>query len=147
MKGLWIRTAILAAVGFMTGLLVGLGFLAITGIREYYTQVGLGRFALYMLLSGALGAVNMGATTIYSLEEWGLLRCTLTHFLIAMISVCVVGFTLGWLSLREPMTLWMLPACIIVYFIIWLVIYLRYKRRILRINAALRQWKDSHREE
>ena len=88
MKGLWIRTAILAAVGFMTGLLVGLGFLAITGIREYYTQVGLGRFALYMLLSGALGAVNMGATTIYSLEEWGLLRCTLTHFLIAMTRVC-----------------------------------------------------------
>ena len=45
------------------------------------------------------------------------------------------------------MTLWMLPACIIVYFIIWLVIYLRFKRQILRINAALRQWKDSHREE
>jgi hypothetical protein len=45
------------------------------------------------------------------------------------------------------MTLWMLPACIIVYFIIWLVIYLRYKCQILRNNAALRQWKDSHREE
>lgn len=135
------KTLLLAAAGFAAGLLVGLGFLFVTGINAYYAQNGPGRLALYIVLSGVLGAVNLGTTTIYSLEHWGLLRCTLTHFLIAMASFCTVGFALGWLSLREPVTLWMLPVCVMVYFIIWLVMYLCYRREIRRINRALERWK------
>lgn len=141
------RTAILAAVGFALGLLIGLCFLAPDGIREYYAHNGPGRLALYLVLSGALGAVNVGTTTIYSLERWGLLRCTLTHFFIAMVSYSTVGFALGWLSLREPSTLWMLAVCVIVYFIVWLAMYLIYRRQIRRINAALRRWKSERVDE
>lgn len=141
------RTAILAAIGFALGLLVGLCFLAHSGSREYYAHHGPGRLALYLALSGALGAVNVGTTTIYSLERWGLLRCTLTHFLIAMTTYCMVGFVLGWLSLGEPATLWMLAVCTVVYFIVWLVMYLIYKRQIRRINAALQRWKSERADE
>lgn len=141
MRDFWKKTLLLAAVGFAAGLLVGLGFLSITGINTYFAQNGPGRLALYIGLSSILGAVNLGTTTIYSLEHWGLLRCTLTHFLIAMATFSTVGFALGWLSLREPATLWMLPACVIAYFIIWLVMYLCYRREIRRINSALKRWK------
>ena len=147
MRALKRRMAILAAAGFALGLLVGLCFLAPHGIREYYAQSGPGRLALYLALSGALGAVNVGTTTIYSLERWGLLRCTLTHFLIAMTTCCTVGFILGWLSLREPGTLWILAVCAVVYFIVWLVMYLIYKRQIRRINAALQRWKSERVDE
>ena len=148
MRKLWKTSAKLAAVGFALGILVGLGFLAFgEGIGAYYAAHGAGRMALFLGLSGLLGAVNMGTTTIYDLEQWSLLRCTLTHFAIAMGNYFTVGFTLGWISFDEPWSFIMVPICIVVYFIIWLIMYLRYKRQIRHINAALEQWKVKQRDE
>ena len=147
MNEFWKKTAILAAVGFILGILVGMGFLLIGGSGIYFEMNGANRTALYLALSGLLGAVNMGPVTIYSLERWGLLRCTLTHFFISMSSVCAVGFTLGWLSLRDPFTVWMLAGCVVAYFIIWFIMYALYKRQIRRMNEALKRWKDEQGEE
>ena len=141
MREFWKQTAILAAIGFIAGVFVGLGFLLIGGNGIYFEINGADRTALYLVLSGLMGAVNMGAMTIYSLEHWGLLRCTLTHFIITMSSVCAVGFTLGWLSLSDSFTLWILIVCVVAYFIIWTIMYMRYKRQIRRMNAALERWK------
>ena len=147
MNEFWKKTAILAAIGFILGILVGMGFLLIGGSGIYFEMNGANRTALYLALSGLLGAVNMGPVTIYSLERWGLLRCTLTHFFISMSSVCAVGFTLGWLSLRDPFTVWMLAGCVVAYFIIWFIMYALYKRQIRRMNEALKRWKDEQGEE
>lgn len=147
MRNFWKQTAKLAAVGFALGLLVGLVFLAFNGIQEYYARNGTGKLALYLALSGALGAVNTGFTTIYDLEKWSVLRCTLTHFCIAMGAYLTVGFTLGWLSFDEPWSFIMVPICVVVYFIIWLIMYKRYNRQIRRINAALKQWKAEQRDD
>lgn len=147
MRDFWKQAAILSAIGFALGLLAGLGFLSFYGIGVYSARNGAGGLALYLALSGLLGAVNMGSSTIYSLEHWGILRCTLTHFVIAISSVCAVGFSLGWLSLREPATLWTLAGCVVAYFIIWVIMLLLYKRRIRRINEALARWKREQGEE
>jgi hypothetical protein len=125
---------------------VGLGFLSITGVGTYYVQKGADGLALYLALSGLLGAVGMGGTTIYSMEHWGLLRCTVTHFVITLLAYCAVGFTLGWLDLRQPATLLMFLGYVIAYFIIWLSMYIKYKRQIRRINEALKTWK-AHQDE
>ena len=146
MSELWKRTVILAAVGFVLGILVGLGFLSITGVGTYYVQKGADGLALYLALSGLLGAVGMGGTTIYSMEHWGLLRCTVTHFVITLLAYCAVGSTLGWLDLREPVTLLMFLGYVIAYFIIWLAMCIKYKRQIRRINEALKTWK-AHQDE
>ena len=142
----WKKTIILAAIGFALGILVGLGFLSITGVGTYYVQKGTDGLALYLALSGLLGAVGMGSTTIYSLEHWGLLRCTATHFVITLLAYCAVGFTLGWLDLRDPGTLLMLLGYVIAYFIIWVAMCIKYKRQIRRINEALKTWK-AHQDE
>lgn len=144
MSEFWKRTAFLAAVGFALGILVGLGFLSITGVGTYYVQRGVDGLALYLALSGLLGAVGMGGTTIYSLEHWCLLRCTATHFVITLSAYCAVGFMLGWLDLRDPVTPYMFLGYVIAYFIIWLVMYLKYKRQIRQINEALKTWKAQH---
>lgn len=146
MSVFWKRTAILAAVGFALGILVGLGFLTITGVGTYYVQKGTDGLALYLALSGLLGAVGMSGTTIYSLEHWGVLRCTATHFVVTLLAYCAVGFTLGWLDLRDPGTLLMLLGYVIAYFIIWLAMCIKYKRQIRRINEALKTWK-AHQDE
>ena len=147
MSELWKKTILQAAIGFVLGILVGLGYLSITGVGAYYVKNGAGGLALYLALSGLLGAVGVGGTTIYSLEHWGLLRCTATHFAITLTAYCAIGFTLGWLDLREPMTLFILLCNVIAYFIIWLVMCLIYKRQIRRINEALKTWKAHQDEE
>lgn len=147
MHGLWKKTAILAAVGFIAGILVGLGFLLFGGSGVRYVMDGEDRTALYLALSGLMGAVNVGAMTIYALEHWGLLRCTLTHFVLSMSSVCAVGFALGWLGPGDPFTLWMLAGCAAAYFIIWFIMFAQYRRRIRRMNEALERWKAGQGEE
>lgn len=143
MREFWKRTLSMAAVGFALGILVGLGFLASYGVGEYYARYGAGRFALHLAMSGLLGAVNMGSTTIYSLEHWGLLRCTLTHFCLTMFSMCAIGFSMGWFDLRSAVTLWILAVCVVLYFIIWLIMCLIYRQKIRHINAALKDWKNA----
>jgi hypothetical protein len=140
------KTIILAAVGFVMGMLVGLGFLSITGVEAYRMQKGTGGLVRYLALSGLLGAVGMGGTTIYSLEHWSLLRCTVAHFAITLSAYCAVGFTLGWLDLRDPATPFMFLGYVIAYFIIWLAMCIKYKRQIRRINEALKTWK-AHQDE
>ena len=146
MSEFWKKAIIRASIGFVLGILVGLGFLSITGVGTYYVQKGADGLALYLALSGLLGAVGMGGTTIYSLEHWGLLRCTLTHFALTLSVYCAVGFTLGWLDPRDPATPYMFLGYVIAYCIIWLVMCLIYKRQIRRINEALKTWK-AHQDE
>ena len=146
MSELWKKTILQAAIGFVLGILVGLGFLSITGVGAYYVKNGAGGLALYLALSGLLGAVGVGGTTIYSLEHWGLLRCTLSHFALTLSVYCAVGFTLGWLDPRDPGTSLMFLGYVIAYFIIWLTMCIKYKRQIRRINEALKTWK-AHQDE
>lgn len=141
MRELWRKTVNLAGTGFILGMWVGLGFLSITDIGTYYIQNGADGLALYLALSGLLGAVGMGGMTIYSLEQWSLLRCTVTHSIITLSTYCAVGFTLGWLDLRDRTTLFMFLGYVIAYCIIWLAMHLKYKRQIRQINEALRTWK------
>ena len=142
MNGLWKKAAVRSSIGFVMGVLVGMGFLSTTGFSEYLAQYGPGRFILYMFSSGMLGAINMGATIIYEMEHWGLLRCTLSHFAIAMATYFTIGFSMGWLRLRDPFTGLMSAACVVIYFIIWLIIWLLNRRRIRKVNEALKAWKD-----
>ena len=148
MRGFWKQTAIRAAIGFVAGVLVGLGILAVSsGVQAFSAKNGAGQLARYLAMSGLLGAINVGTTTIYSLEHWGVLRCTLTHFAIAMTTICAVGFSCGWFSIGDPLTLWILLSETVAYFIIWLVMYLRCKREIRQINEALKGWKNSQGDE
>lgn len=146
MSEFWKRTAKMAGIGFALGTLIGLAFLLPYGVGAFWAERGAKQFALHVVMSGLLGAVNMGSTTIYSLEHWSLMRCTLTHFLITMSCMCLIGFSMGWFDLRKPITLWTLAICVVIYFIIWLIMYLMYKRQIRRINTALKNWKNARDE-
>ena len=147
MREFWKKSFIMAAIGFAAGILVGLCFLLPYGIGAHYAERGAGWIAIHLAMSGLVGAVNMGSATIYDLEHWGLLRCTLTHFLIAMSCLCLIGFSMGWFSLHDPVTLGMLAICVVGYFVIWRIMCLRYRRKLRRINEALKTWKDAQDDE
>ena len=139
MGGLFKSALRRGAVGFAFGVLVSAGIQCLAYPGVFSDDAG--KLVVNLLAGGLLGAVNTGTTTLYLLENWGLLRCTLTHFVIAMASICAVGFTLGWLSLNDQFTLWMLAGCVALYFVIWLVQYRSMRRRVRQINRDLRMLK------
>lgn len=147
MRELWKKALLLASLGFILGIIIGLIIVAVTGYQDILGQNSIGSIVKYLLSSGILGAVNMGTTVVYSIEHWGLLRTTLTHFCISMTSVCVIGFTSGWFSVDDAVTWLILAVCIVVYFIIWLIMYLQYKREIKRMNEALKRWKSAQKDD
>ncbi|MBR0342366.1 MAG: DUF3021 family protein, partial [Oscillospiraceae bacterium] len=120
MQSIFKRAILLFALGFILGIL--LGFI-IMGATENLNrdQQNINDLSLYLFTCGILGAINMAATVVYSIEHWGLLRTTLTHFCISMGTLCIIGFSVGWLNIHDTVTWIILIISIIVYFIIWFI--------------------------
>lgn len=145
MQSIFKRAILLFALGFILGIL--LGFI-IMGATENLNrdQKNINDLSLYLFTCGILGAINMAATVVYSIEHWGLLRTTLTHFCISMGTLCIIGFSVGWLNIHDTVTWIILIISIIVYFIIWFIMYWRYKQKIKKINDALGRWKKTQKD-
>ena len=143
MKTLWKKALRLGAMGLFLGLLVGAGFLLLFGPVDSFLGVrGAWASAAYMLYCGFMGAVNNGGQVIYEVEEYSIARATVTHFLISMSTVTVLGYGLKWFPPFGPVFWIMTAACAAVYFAIWLAYYLAYRREVRRMNEDLKQWKS-----
>lgn len=141
-KALW-----LALLGVVLGIGVGLMFYVFAGLGGFLAQEE-NRLAMFMyfLLCGLYGAVNMGTSAVYDIESWSILRCTLTHFGITLVSTVLFFGTmilLGWLT-APPTGVCLLTAAayVVIYFLIWLAQYLSYRKKVRKMNATLRKWKN-----
>ncbi len=81
------------------------------------------------------GIICMGSTIVYDIDNLGLSKVTLLHYVITLVSFLSFNFLLGWFS--EFNIILILAVFTVVYFIIWLVNYLIYKREIRRMNKDL----------
>ncbi len=120
-------------LGFSLGLMIGAVMMAFFATYEELND----RIALLVQLfgSGLLGAVNMGTTIVYDLEEWGIVKATFTHYLVAFFSFLTASEVLGWFSHNI-----LLIVCIlftIAYVIIWLIQFLIWKRKVRELNKDL----------
>ena len=106
------------------------------------TSTSLNAMMLHLLLSGVLGMVANGSSVIYEIEEWSIVRATITHFIIAMGVFYVIAFTLRWFSPSDPACWIMSAIMVIVYFTIWMVQSLIFKHKVKRMNEELRKWKS-----
>ena len=141
-KALW-----LSLLGFALGMGVGLLFYFLRGEDGYLARKeNRPDLILYFAFCGVFGAVNMGTSALYDIEEWSILRCTATHFAICLGStVLFFGalILLDWMSMPPAAGIAVMGAAFVtVYFFIWLMQYLSYKREVRKINAKLRQWKS-----
>ena len=142
------RALCMSLIGLALGAGVGILFHLLSEPEAYLAQPEHRlSLVLYLLASGLYGAVNMGTSALYDMEDWSILRCTATHFAICMVSSALFFGTLilaGWMSM--PSLGWwavMLAAFVAVYFLIWLIQYLAYRRKVKQMNAQLRKWKSS----
>ena len=145
-RALW-----MSLIGLALGAGVGILFHLLSEPEAYLAQPEHRlSLVLYLLASGLYGAVNMGTSALYDMEDWSILRCTATHFAICLGSSALFFGTLilaGWMAM--PSVGWwavMLAAFVAVYCLIWLFQYLAYRRKVKNMNAQLRKWKNSRKK-
>ena len=90
--------------------------------------------------SAILGIVNMGAMSIYDIESWGLLRSTVTHFVLSLSSFLLANSLLGWFD--KNVMLIVIVAFVLIYFMIWLFQYLIWKKEIRKMNENLNRMNN-----
>ena len=142
MEEIWKKAVILGAIGMILGIFVGAGFWYLMSGEVPEASTGLSAMVLHLLLSGVLGMVANGSSVIYEIEEWSIVRATITHFIISMGIFYVIAFSLGWFSPADP-ACWIMSAILVfVYFMIWMVHSLIFKYKVKRMNEELRKWKS-----
>lgn len=93
---------------------------------------------MQMLLSGIYGAVCMGSTVLYEADRLPLALISLLHCMICIIPFIPLSLFLNW-SNGIADTLIMAGIQLAAYFIVWLCIYLRYRREIKELNEIQKQ--------
>ena len=150
------RAVTLAAIGVAEGVIIGVLITAtLTSLSmgdgtvylctpDFTRFIGdpLLAFVVEAVLSGVLGAVAMGTSAIYYIEEWSIIRATATHFIITMTTYFAVAFFCRWLHPRDiGYNLIIFSILVIVYTFIWLYNYLTSKNDVEEINKELAEWK------
>lgn len=91
------------------------------------------------LLSGVVGTVFAAASVIWEIESWSLLRATVTHFFVTAIVFLPVSGLLGWTSLDLKGQISYFFIFVFIYICIWISQYFAYKKKIQKINQALKK--------
>ena len=127
----------LGAIGYIAGCAIGLVF-ALQN-HPFSFADALPR----ILLGGIPGAVAMGAAVIYDIEKWSLLKATATHFLIAMGVTLLACFVLEWFKPWSAPFWIMMAAEAAGYILVWIIMYLRYKAKVQKLNEMLKESRES----
>ena len=136
------KVILLAGIGFVLGMVIGDGIAWFTtgslGNAVLADRLGSekGAFLLQTLLSGVLGAIAMGGTVLYDLERWPLTLVSVTHYLMIELTYIPVALALRWVSGWQQLLV-MAGIQLVIYLVIWLVMYLRYKAQVREMNKLL----------
>lgn len=134
MKDLKTRLCIRALIGALLGMFICL-FFAVFMADEDEIVRGNYHLILQFLGSALYGAIPMAGTVVFEKEEWGLLKVTCIHYFSTFIAFTIANFVLGWFD-WEIFGI-VVAVMTVIYFIIWLIQYYRYRGEIRRINDEL----------
>ena len=136
------KFVLLCCIGFSMGLLIDVFVYAYAvPIEQIIEEKGL--MPVQFIGSGINGAICFGGTIVYEIEKWGLLHATLTHFLLTLASFLTANAVLQWFP--NSIMVFVMILFVIGYFIIWLVMYLGWKRQVKKLNQELEEMKLSDR--
>ena len=88
------------------------------------------------LVSGMYGSFALAGTLFYDIEQWSLTRSSVMHFLVIAVLYVPTAMFLGWANSATEILI-VEGILLVAYFIIWLVIYLRYKKEVRSLNEML----------
>jgi len=144
----------LAAIGFVMGMIAGNVIALITSYASLgrpipYSEYLLAKagspvlaFIIQTLLSGVLGAIAMAGSVLYELDSWGMTKVVIVHYLMIIVTYVSIGLALGWFRFDLLTIAFSIAMMAAAYFMIWLIMYLRYKREVNKLNRLIGKKKD-----
>ena len=135
--GVFIGNVISAFSGWPDGFVTG-KLLAVTGGLAPAVMV-------QTLLSGVLGAVSFAGVSLYDIESWPLLRIAVVHYLIIEAVYMPIAFFLGWITRGTEALIW-LAFSAVTYCIIYVIMWLFYRRQVRELNELNEQRKRQTRQ-
>ena len=134
---LWKKGTLMGFTGFILGSLIGICFGLAGGEAG-----GLRATLPDIVLGGLYGAVAMSSAVVYDIEKWSIARATAVHFLLVVGLYCLLAFSMGWFMIEEPVFWIVIAAMVVGYILIWLFLYLAYRRKIQQMNEDLKTMKS-----
>lgn len=98
--------------------------------------------ALSLLVMGLFGALCVGGTLFYELESWPLACATAAHYLIMALGYLIPNLLLCW-NMPLKLLLAIEGFMALGFAVIWLIMYLRYKREVLELNKLMKRRMQS----
>lgn len=141
MKKIVKKAVILGIIGFGLGLLISFVVYQLTKDGDERT----GEILLGFLAGGLYSAMALSGSVIYDIEEWSILRCTLTHFIIALLGYYSMGTVQGWLIIGSGIFYITTVIFIIAYILVWIGNALYYANKIKMLNQELEKSKNKDR--
>ena len=128
------------AIGFFFGILISLVISLACGNGKLvsdllFQRVGsaAGALTLSLLLPGIFGFLCMAGTVFYEIEDWPLLKATFLHYLIVVVCFPPLALFLGWVTKPAELVI-MTVAQTVCFFLIWLIMFLRYRAAVKELN-------------
>ena len=138
---MWKKAVLLGAAGFVIGALIGVIFKLLRAPVNWSQDI------LHFLIGGIWGAFAMSSSVVYDIEKWSVARATATHFLFVVVGYAVLSLAMGWFRIGDSLFWIILAVMVAVYFLIWLFMYLAYKRQIMKMNEELEKLKSAPKED
>jgi len=111
---------------------------------ELIERFGLGgAIALQTLLSGIFGAISLGSMCFHDIDGWNMLRSSIAHCLTILISFIPAGLALYWFSFDISSILIISGVIIICYSIIWLIMYILWKREMREMTILNEEYNKN----
>ena len=86
-----------------------------------------------VLASGLYGAACFGGMAFYEVENWSLAKATALHYLLIAVLFVPIALVMQWVASVGELLI-MAAAQFVGFFLIWLIIYLRYKAQVKELN-------------
>lgn len=141
MKKIVKKAVILGIIGFGLGLLISFVVYQLT--KDGDERIG--EILRGFLAGGLYSAMALSGSVIYDIEEWSILRCTLTHFIITLLGYYSMGTVQGWLIIGSGIFYITTVIFIIAYILVWIGNALYYANKIKKLNQELEKSKNKDR--
>ena len=139
-------------VGFVLGVAIGLGIAWLETLSSggrlmehsfIAERVGLGgAITLQTLLSGVLGCVSVTGMLLYEIDKWSLAKATVVHYVAIIAAFSLASFSLGWFVSAIAYYFVAVACNTVGFFIIWLIMYLLWKKEVKKMNEELSSYKE-----
>ena len=130
-------------LGFVCGILIGIGFLLIAKVTDQpMDDIAAGEIIKEMICCGLYGSACLCAMILYKIDSLSLVLATGIHFLVVMAGLFLLGLALGW-EFDSTFVISIFIAYFLIFILNWSIMYLVGKSRVRKMNMDLNLWKTA----